>query len=90
VARAEGLKKGQSNWVAYSTMWSVGGPIIEREKIKLEPVYRLKGGAFVEWSAKALVYVFAMEGETALIAAMRCYVASKFGEEVDDSKTHNL
>src|SRR5687768_11566243 len=67
-----------------STNWADGGPIIEREKIKLEPIHALKGGAFRFWNAKALAYVLDMEGETALIAAMRCYVASKLGEEVPD------
>jgi len=58
-----------------STDWSQGGPIIEREKIALY----LNGDD--EWSAedgwkRAL-------GETPLIAAMRCYVAIKLGDEVD-------
>ena len=69
---------------SYSTNWAQGGPIIEREKIKLE--YR-----DAAWSA-LMVYenddtedVFASEefGPTPLIAGMRCYVASKLGDEVD-------
>jgi hypothetical protein len=68
----------------YSTDWSQGGPIIEREMIKLE--YR-----DAAWSA-LMVYenddtedVFASEefGPTPLIAAMRCYVASKLGDNVE-------
>lgn len=68
-----------------SVNWSQGGPIIEREKIKLEPIHKLKGGEFLEWNAKAMPWQYAMEGPTALIAAMRAFVASKFGLEVDDS-----
>ena len=65
----------------YSSDWSQGGPIIEREGIKL------KGGMFEKWSAtlKAPNYKYGMEGPTALIAAMRAFVASRFGVEVDDS-----
>lgn len=65
-----------------STDWSQGGPIIEREHIKL------KDGMFEKWSAtsKAPNYKYGMEGPTALIAAMRAFVASRFGLEVDDSQ----
>lgn len=64
-----------------STDWSQGGPIIEREHIKF------KAGLFEKWHAdlKAPNYKFGMDGPTFLIAAMRCFVASKFGHEVDDS-----
>ena len=54
-----------------STNWSQGGPIIEREKISVE--YTDEG-----WES----YDPVMRGRTALEAAMRCYVASKFGEDV--------
>jgi len=67
-----------------STDWVQGGPIIEREKIAA--VYR--AGEY--WLAythenyqgrQADAY-----GPTPLIAAMRCYVASKLGNEVDVPK----
>lgn len=67
----------------YSTDWSQGGPIIEREGGTLW----LTNGA--GWGCKAR-YDFAnyregvtTYGPTPLIAAMRCYVASKLGDEVD-------
>ena len=59
----------------YSTDWSKGGPIIEREGLTLthqEPW----------WGAQTDDDVFAW-GDTPLIAAMRCYVASKLGETVE-------
>lgn len=62
----------------FSTDWTQGGPIIEREVICLLP--HANGG----WVAT--VHGVAMPhktGETPLIAAMRCYVASKLGDEVD-------
>jgi hypothetical protein len=63
----------------YSTDWSQGGPIIEREGIRIVQV------ASTVWGA---VYSSGDIGRehfatTPLIAAMRCYVASKFGEAVE-------
>jgi len=61
-----------------SSVWAQGGPIIDRERIKVDP-----GGA--EWTASmsrdnCVQYIHV--GETALIAAMRCFVASRYGDEV--------
>lgn len=57
--------------------WEQGGPIIERE---VESIY--KHEALECWAAKSregdLRY-----GPTPLIAAMRCLVASKLGDEVE-------
>ena len=66
----------------YSTDWAQGGPIIEREGIDI--CTSTRGG----WIATLLVdcednKVVRGEGETCLIAAMRCYVASKLGDEVE-------
>ena len=60
---------------APSTNWSHGGPILEREKITISD-------ALAGWSAgyNGTLNLF---GPTPLIAAMRCYVGSKLGEEVD-------
>jgi hypothetical protein len=63
-----------------STDWSQGGPIIEREAIQITPdeykgtwtAYMTNGGEPYE-----------CEGPTPLIAAMRCYVASKLGDTVE-------
>ena len=61
--------------INYSTDWSQGGPIIEREKIELEY------GDFEWWARIKADEDF--EGTTPLIAAMRCYVASKLGDDVE-------
>ena len=76
VAKADGYEDDciSDEW-KYSTNWSQGGPIIEREKITLE----WTGG---DWMA----YIRHDEesfGPTPLIAAMRCYVASNLGNEVE-------
>ena len=63
----------------YSTDWSQGGPIIERECIFIAPTW---DGETAGSSARASRTAW-IEGLTPLIAAMRCYVASKLGEEVD-------
>jgi hypothetical protein len=60
----------------YSTNWAQGGPIIEREGITLR--CGLHG-----WDAELEEFDAISHGPTALIAAMRCYVASKLGDEVD-------
>ena len=58
-----------------STNWAQGGPIIEREEIDLT---KLCPGT---WRATSANHWF--NGPTPLIAAMRCYVASELGDEVD-------
>lgn len=59
--------------------WSQGGPIIEREGISLE----WSGwGGDEQWLAY-IKHDDEFKGPTPLIAAMRCYVASKLGDEVD-------
>jgi hypothetical protein len=55
--------------------WSHGGPIIEREKIELEH------DGF-QWWARIWADVD-FNGTTPLEAAMRCYVASKLGDDVE-------
>lgn len=65
----------------FSTDWSMGGAIIEREYIFLA-VYdgvweATKHLIDDEWNS------LTCEGDTPLEAAMRCYVASKLGHKVD-------
>ena len=73
-----------------SSKWNQGGPIIEREQIAIEtggegkdnprpPTwYAICDGIFDRGQGHQ------GEGPTPLIAAMRAYVASKFGDEVPD------
>lgn len=70
-----------SGLYAPTTNWSQGGPIIEREGIQLRiDVDGRHSG--VQW-LRHIGYGPRSNGPTPLIAAMRCYVASKLGEEVD-------
>lgn len=70
----------------YSTDWAQGGPIIEREGINLS-AYQLdeNGNENEGWQAWPNYGMsdWYMTGPTPLIAAMRCYVASQLGDEVE-------
>ena len=85
VAKCEGYAEGPSGsfWITEddcvdfkpTTNWAQGGPIIEREGIAL-------GQTADGWEATCDgdVYVY---GKTPLVAAMRCYVFSELGDEVE-------
>jgi hypothetical protein len=80
---AGGDYNGHNTWTGYSpsTDWAQGGPIIEREHIELYwhlPTSR--------WGACSRDGTSRGYGPTHLIAAMRCFVASKLGDEVDVPK----
>ncbi len=66
-----------------SFIWSQGGPIIERERLCTTPRRDY-------WEACVHDNLFQYDGSehhatgpTPLIAAMRCYVSSKLGDEID-------
>ena len=63
-----------------STDWAQGGAIIEREGISLS---RRGEHSWSVWGAVLNDFEFDEEGATPLIAAMRGYVASKLGDEVE-------
>jgi hypothetical protein len=82
----------------FSTDWAQGGPIIEREDISFRKYHNPKSdahgkyyamicresGTTVHWKGWGAM---PQNGPTPLIAAMRCYVASKLGDEVDVPST---
>ena len=63
----------------YSTNWAQGGPILEREKISTDWDHDA-------WNASIDGQTRYYTADTPLIAAMRCFVASKLGDEVDIPK----
>jgi len=81
VGKCEGKRDNDFGWwwdnFKPSTDWSQGGPIIERENIALYP----HGDGTYE--AEVFLNPKRGAGPTPLIAAMRCYVASKLGNEVE-------
>lgn len=71
-------------WFSPSTSWMAGGPIIEREQITLKPEWDGEKAYWTAISVTRFEYDRAVQsGPTPLIAAMRCYVASKMGDEVE-------
>ena len=66
--------EGRCAW--FSTDWAEGGPIIERERIDVLYEHDLRWIAVPQKGIESY-------GPTPLIAAMRCYVASKLGDEVE-------
>jgi hypothetical protein len=76
----------------YSTDWAQGGPIIEREKITLlwqppSTEHYCGNRWFATTGDVREEDTLGEHHETSpLIAAMRCYVASKLGEEVEIPK----
>lgn len=68
----------------FCTNWAQGGPIIEREAHNL---FKHNGGT--EWCCACNVprdgytAIVTADGPTPLIAAMRCYVASKLGDTAE-------
>jgi hypothetical protein len=92
VAKCEGLMQGQiaidgvsRGFYKPSTDWAQGGPIIEREKVSIRHDPKDARGAWyaVQGLHRFLSPYYKGSGPTPLIAAMRCYVASKLGDEVE-------
>ena len=95
VAKAEGVFDGLVHSVAkgrrYSSDWADGGPIIDRELIGFLPSGGRRDGLCVAFVYRPSQHDLSLEdaienrqyGPTLLIAAMRAYVASRFGNEID-------
>jgi hypothetical protein len=67
-----------------STDWAQGGPIIEREWLDVTP-WPNESREDMRWHCQQhdTANDFAQYGPTVLIAAMRCYVASNLGDEIE-------
>ncbi len=83
VAKCEGFKTHAAASIVImgsctpSTDWAQGGPIIDRERILTEPFSQ------TEWTATYKCPDQCYDGPTLLVAAMRCFVASALGDEVE-------
>jgi Protein of unknown function (DUF2591) len=89
VAKCEGvdIKMTEENWDWYSTSsWEHGGPIIEEHGIHLEWSESHEQWLAYSWDRFSNANYHRAPGDTALVAAMRCYVASKIGDEVEIPK----
>lgn len=89
------ITEGHGDWermYSPSDNWQDGGPIIEREQISLTAA-EFRERIDSQWRAELLGALLgrafggrdhaAAIGRTPLIAAMRAYVASKYGDEID-------
>ena len=90
VAKCENVVYHGPAWTKFSTDWAQGGPIIEREGITVSRTDQKSYKGQMPWVAYLIEHLFEDEyeheyqhGPTPLIAAMRCYVTSKLGDEVD-------
>lgn len=96
VAKAEGIearmydsgcffmKRGRDILYRPSADWTKGGPIIERENILFDSLPDNGHRAYKREIDGNPVFITDDWYTTKLIQAMRCYVASKFGDEVPD------
>jgi hypothetical protein len=74
----------RKDWAPHED-WEQGGPLIEHKRITVQASQAGDWRAYMSdgWCADGVQ----KRGDTPLIAAMRAYVASKFGDEVaDDTK----
>ena len=79
------LKPGWAQSYSPSTDWSQGGPIIEREEVDIDyaPTERQWYAHVFTIHDDEILQHFMTKGPTPLIASMRCYVASKLGDNID-------
>lgn len=70
-----------------STDWREAGPIIEQEKIDiLQSTGRICAAIWENLPEGGRLIAEALDCPTPLVAAMRCYVASKLGDEIEIPK----
>ena len=75
-------RDGDNRWFKPSGDWSQGGPIIERELLVVTP-WPYEEDKNVRWQCNRRGRDGCVAfGPTPLIAAMRCYVADKIGDEL--------
>lgn len=79
------LNMHEDGYHNYSVDWSQAGPIIEREGITLRVNASMMGhwDAFIDFGGSSCNIKARQKGSTVLVAAMRCYVASKLGDVVE-------
>ena len=84
------LLRNPSGRFSPSTSWQEGGPIIERERIDVTwhidhwtAMWWADNSGMAKDQAQRFKHNRQHSGPTPLIAAMRCFVASRLGDEVD-------
>lgn len=82
VSTAKGLSWKLHGHIPFSTDWAQAGPIIERERIEVRYRVGVNMTATID-GQYAQTVAHTERPNPVLIAAMRCFVASKLGDEVD-------
>lgn len=82
VVKADGVENMEYVWprlnnYSPSSNWGQGGPIIQKNLIVTSP------DPMHNWLARSYMDATEFYGDTPLIAAMRCFVASQLGDEVE-------
>lgn len=84
ICRSTQTEHWLKGYYAPSTDWSQGGPIIDLEKIELKYMAYDRPPYWGALKSNTATHTRSAQiGPTPLIAAMRCFVASKLGDEVD-------
>lgn len=81
VAKCMGLKYPYDPVFRPSTNWAHGGPIFQHQRISIKA--SSTGGWVASCHPNGPETVITNHGSTPLIAAMRCYVASTLGADID-------
>jgi hypothetical protein len=70
-------------WWSPSRIWAQGGPIIKQKKISIIEECDGTWMGSIGGCTDLDMPLYQEHGHTQLVAAMRCYVASEMGDEVD-------
>ena len=79
VAMAENWAGADFEVRPYSTDWAQGGPILSSQLI--DRVFNHRSGLWLASTSRDTIHV--QQDSSELVAGMRCYVASKLGDDVD-------
>lgn len=74
------LRRKYQHAICYSPSidWAQGGALMEKHSIGFQPI------SDAEWLAEEYITAHTGRGQTPLVAAMRAFVSSVFGDEVPD------
>ena len=67
----------------FATNWELSGPIIEREEVEIGRYWNREPTHHMAWKARCGTQISHAFGPTPLIAAMRCFVSSRLGDEIE-------
>lgn len=81
VGKCEGIQHKLHDMTPFSSDWKYAGPILDRECIEVSCIHKT-GYTPNTWMARHPMRHYTT-GPNAMVAAMRCYVASKLGYQIE-------